>query len=650
MLTRRLAIPLPAALLALIAAGLAMAGAGVEANPAAAPPDKTETWIEVRSPHFIVASNSNEKQARRAADQFEQIRAVFHKEFPKLRVDPGQPIFILAAKNENTLKALLPGFWEVKGHMHPAGLFVSGEEKHYIALRLDAEGENPFHIVYHEYVHILEHLNSGSIPVWLDEGFAEFYGNTTIGEKELKLGLPSESGVRLLRENKLLPLEVLFKVDHSSPYYNEANKTTIFYAESWALTHYLMLDEQMRKTPALTNYVRLLQNDVDSLEAARQAFGDLKRLQKNLESYVGQSSFHYALIKMGAEVAEKDYVARVLSPAESAARRGDFHLYMQRTTEARALLEEALRLDPNLALAHESVGLSYYRQGQREEAAKHFALAVQLDSRSYLSHFLHARLLVEQAQDPQTFAEAEPSLLRATELNPNFAPAYATLAGLYLIRKETLEKALAAARKAAELEPGEPLYYLNVGNILLRLERIEEARGIGQRIRSDAKSTQVRAAAESFLAEVARFQEYQALQKRHEEEARASREQLQSYLRSDASANTPSSGEAPSVNTSGTPPGAAGTSSARRYAMFGRLTQISCAAPPAMELTLSAGGLTMRLHATNYFKVDYLTTSWKPPANFNPCTHLKGLSAQISYTLAQGQAYDGEIVSIEVRR
>src|SRR5437879_9154259 len=114
MLTRRLAIPLPAALLALIAAGLAVAGAGVEANPAAAPPDKTETWIEVRSPHFIVASNSNEKQARRAADQFEQIRAVFHKEFPKLRVDPGQPIFILAAKNENTLKALLPGFWEVK--------------------------------------------------------------------------------------------------------------------------------------------------------------------------------------------------------------------------------------------------------------------------------------------------------------------------------------------------------------------------------------------------------------------------------------------------------------------------------------------------------------------------------------------------------
>src|SRR2546426_11922139 len=131
---------------------------------------------------------------------------------------------------------------------------------------------------------------------------------------------------------------------------------------------------------------------------------------------------------------------------------------------------------------------------------------------------------------------------------------------------------------------------------------------------------------------------------------RPSREQLQSYLRSDARAHPPSSGEAPPAKTPGTPPGAAGTSSARRYAMFGRLTQISCAAPPAMELTLSAGGLTMRLPAANYFNVDYLTKSWKPPANFNPCTHLKGLSAQISYTPAHGPAYDGEIVSIEVRR
>jgi hypothetical protein len=36
--------------------------------------EKPENWLEVRSPHFIVLSDSNEKQARHVADQFERMR------------------------------------------------------------------------------------------------------------------------------------------------------------------------------------------------------------------------------------------------------------------------------------------------------------------------------------------------------------------------------------------------------------------------------------------------------------------------------------------------------------------------------------------------------------------------------------------------
>ena len=43
--------------------------------------DKAENWLEVRSPHFIVLSNSSEKQARHVADQFERMRGVFHERF-----------------------------------------------------------------------------------------------------------------------------------------------------------------------------------------------------------------------------------------------------------------------------------------------------------------------------------------------------------------------------------------------------------------------------------------------------------------------------------------------------------------------------------------------------------------------------------------
>jgi len=53
--------------------------------------DVNQGWIEVRQ----------------VADQFEQIRALFHTAFPNLRVDPAEPLLILAAKNENTMMMLL---------------------------------------------------------------------------------------------------------------------------------------------------------------------------------------------------------------------------------------------------------------------------------------------------------------------------------------------------------------------------------------------------------------------------------------------------------------------------------------------------------------------------------------------------------------
>jgi hypothetical protein len=39
--------------------------------------EPNEHWLEVKSPHFVVLTDTNEKQARRIAGQFEQMRAVF---------------------------------------------------------------------------------------------------------------------------------------------------------------------------------------------------------------------------------------------------------------------------------------------------------------------------------------------------------------------------------------------------------------------------------------------------------------------------------------------------------------------------------------------------------------------------------------------
>ena len=106
-----------------------------------------DAWIEVRTPNFTVISNAGEKEARKIADQFEQIREVFHSAFPKLRTEIGKPVVIFAVKNEESLKLLLPEYWETKGHAHPAGIYVPGEAEHFVAVRTDIQGDNPYEIV-----------------------------------------------------------------------------------------------------------------------------------------------------------------------------------------------------------------------------------------------------------------------------------------------------------------------------------------------------------------------------------------------------------------------------------------------------------------------------------------------------------------------
>ena len=202
----------------------------------AAPADKPEAWVEAAAPHFTVISNDGEKTARRIAQQFEQIRILYSKALSqKLRLDPSVPIVIIAAKNEKSLSQIIPEYWAQKGHTHPAGIFQPGAEKNYIALRTDMEGEFPYLTIYHEYVHLIVNLNFQHFPVWLNEGYATFLGSAVLHPTSGEFGKPNESELYVLKQTKLLPLDVLFGVLQDSPYYNEAEKTNVFYADatSW---------------------------------------------------------------------------------------------------------------------------------------------------------------------------------------------------------------------------------------------------------------------------------------------------------------------------------------------------------------------------------------------------------------------------------
>jgi tetratricopeptide (TPR) repeat protein len=598
--------------------------------------DKPEQWIEVRSQHFSIVSNANEKQARRVADQFERMRSVFHTLFPTLQIDTGTSITVLAIKDEKDFRALEPAAYLAKGQLKLGGLFLRGPDKNYVLLRLDAGGEHPCAVIYHEYTHLL--LSKADwMPLWLNEGLAEFYQNTEIHDKEVAMGQPSPENLALLRTNRLLPLATIFAVDHTSPYYHEENKGSIFYGESWALTHYLELKDYRERTHCVTDYANLLAQNVDAVTAATRAFGDLKQLQSALEVYVQQVSFRYLEVPTATDVDDAAFQFHALTPPQADAVRADFLAYNQRTTDARSLLDHILREDPNNVSAHETMGYLELREQHVDEARKWYAEAVKLDSQSYLANYYYAAISMNGPLQAEEESQVESSLRASIKLNPKFAPGYDRLGAFLAMRHRNLDEARLMALNAVQLEPGNLGYRMDTANVLLQMEKGNDAVKVIRNAMHLASSPQETAMAEGFLRHAEEYAQAQE-QNHHpgmQMQLETPRAEVASNVAESDVAGDSATPDEPSPNG---PP----------HFVTGVLTNVRCNTP-AIDLNVVSGGKPLGLHANNYFKIEYSELNVTLKAGLKPCTDLEGRAAKVEY-VDSGNKGPAAVLAIEIHK
>ena len=618
-----------------------------------------DSWVEVRSPHFTVLSNAGEKQGRTIADQFEQFREMFVTSFPKFRVDLGKPLVIFALKNEDSMKLFLPGYWEVKGHTHPAGIYVQGEEKHFVALRTDLQGDNPYEIVYHEYTHAIMGLNFRGLPLWLSEGLAEFYGNSVIHDGYVEIGKIAPWHLQTLQESKLIPIDTLLQVDANSPYYSEQNRTTVFYAESWTMVHYLLLDAEARKRDLLQKFLNEWDASGNQVDAAQKTFGDLKKFGGAMEAYCRRREFYESRVNTKVHGDPKSYASRVLPAAEADALRGEFYVYTRRPKEAREALNTALREAPLSPLVHEGLGLLAYYDQDQETAESEFNRAIELNTTNYLSYFFSARSRIRKgavAADDGDKAVAD--LEKAISMNPQFAPAYATLASLYSTNPKAREKALELGKKAIALEPGNLQYAVSYGYVLANMGQTAAAKVLAGRIEAAARTPGERAMAGQLKEVVKQREEYEARVKMQGpapslaavKKSGGTPEIERSITVADPGTGASTSTTAASAKTPATaaPPPRSSSDlemGARQYSLVGKITKADCAAATPGSVTLTINAVLMKFHYADVSQVQ--VTSEGKSAAAPACAAWKGQRAKVTFHPALNEAYDGELMTIQ---
>ena len=480
-----------------------------------------DKWVSVQSKNFFLVGNAGEPDIRRVAIKLEQFRDVFSRLFTKLKLNSSVPTTVIVFKSDASYRPFKPLYQGKPTSV--AGYFQAGEDVNYITLTSELRETAPYAAIFHEYVHFLTNDNTRHSPLWFGEGLAEFYSTFEVsdGNKKVWLGKAIANHVLLLREKKFLPLPVLFSVEHGSPHYNEKEKQGVFYAESWALVHYLLLGDNGKRKPQFIRYLGLVGSGTPVEESFRQAFqADFATIEKELRNYIGRDSYPAQFINFDQKLEfDTETQATLLTPAEAQFYLGDLLLHTQRFAEAETYLKQALDFDPNLAPAQASLGSLCIIQ-QRWEEAKQFLQRATADSRNYLAHFHYAQLLSRERASEDRPASPLPQetaqimrleLKKAIELAPGFLESYRLLAYVNLVTGEELDESVVLLKRARAILPGREEIDFDLGQLYLRKEDFAAARQMLGPIARSSSQLHLRTQAQVMLDRIASIQEQEAL-------------------------------------------------------------------------------------------------------------------------------------------
>jgi len=592
-------------------------------NPVAA----KDNWVSIRTKNFFLIGNGNEKDIRQVALKLEQFREAFTIIFPNIRFNSAVPTTVIVFKSKSSYAPFRPG-------PNLAGYFQPGQDVNYITLTTEVGNsgpeavkltgsQDPFTVIFHEYTHLLVKNTFENAPLWFNEGLAEYYSTFKMADdQKFALGTPIGNHVYLLRDSKMLPLKTLFAVDHKSPHYNESKKQGIFYAQSWALLHYMLIGKA-GKAEQFTKFLDLTAANVPAEDAFQQAFGmPFEAMEKELRNYVQKDRYNVlnGRFKNKLEL-DTTAAATPLSEAEAQAYLGDLLLHSYRK-DAYTYLEKALQLDPNLAMAHASLGMAYFREGKVAEARASLERAVALSSQNYLVHYDYAFTLSRQAPDeqvsgytPEVAAKIREHLQKAIALRPDYMESYNLLAFVSLVTGENLDAAIASMKQALNVAPGRHDFSLTLAQLYARTGDFKQARQILEQIAKSDAQDHIRQASEIMLKQVQTIEENKA---RYEEAKKLATENKNRApgivtVSSDPS-GAPAASSASSPNT--TPAPAADPSSYLREVLRApgvgetqlqaRLLRIECDAKGMFFVVQTPSGL-LRLRTATFDDIEITT-------------------------------------------
>jgi tetratricopeptide (TPR) repeat protein len=303
-------------------------------------------WHKAQSQNFTLVGSAEERDLRRAAQDLEALHATLSSIYPGL--EPTVPTWVVIFKDMREFTRFLPRDDRGRPRPNVGGYFLPDPDVNYIVFG-DYRSEYGRRVVLHEYAHSALHRGARKPPMWLNEGLADFYSTFEWNPKVAPtiLGRPPADLLGVLRSQEFIPLERIIAAKNTDALWEDGARVAMFYAESWALVHYLAVERKRASTGQIAAYLAALDRATAPAQAFEEAFGEsIAEVDVKLRTYVRRPEYEGLAVTPGT-VPTTSPVVVPMSGAEVGWLQGDLLLRVGTLDEADAELSAALALDPS---------------------------------------------------------------------------------------------------------------------------------------------------------------------------------------------------------------------------------------------------------------------------------------------------------------
>ena len=511
-----------------------------------------DKWSKVKTNNFTLIGNAKQTQIKRVGIKLEQFREALKRLVPDLASNSNVSTNVIVFKDKESFHPYKP--INSKGEIVDwvVGYFQAGIDTNYIALSLGRKNEDAYQTIFHEYVHFLVDNNIGrsNIPPWFGEGLAEFYDQFDVRKDRIvKFGGRNEAHLQTLANKGLIPLDKFFNYDYLKLRIQKHSGANLFYAQSWALMHFLMKDGNGKRRPQLDKFLKLVLSGKKPNEAFQTSFQmTYAEMELELAEYIKRENFNFSVTKFSKRLtSEMNVQTLALTQAEVQASLGDLFYQRDYLEKAEIHLKKALRFNSSLAFTNSTLGLVRLRQKKFNEARKYLERAIKANENDFLIFYRYAYFLSREPLTLDKFISTysnertlkmRNALQKSISLNPYFPESYKLLGFINLARNESLDDGISHLKKAIKLTPGRQPYLITLGKLYLRKKDFENAKSIAEAVLKKAIEADYREDAKAILDEIIYLKKQKALREKYEKLAKNEKETNKNFLNKDSKETT----------------------------------------------------------------------------------------------------------------